>query len=177
MLYFFFVAGLLALDLFSKYWVHARLEIYQSWVFIPGLLEITRVNNRGAAFGILQGRQVFFLIFTFLALFVLIWVFFRFRKDRILCWSFLLTIGGALGNLYDRLAFGYVRDFVNVPFFAVFNLADAFIVLGMLTISIRFLFFEDNIKLSAGPLLWTKGQKEEALDKEEKEEEGHDSSL
>lgn len=146
MIYVLFILVLISLDLSTKLWVHQSLYMNQSIPIIPGWLRITRVENTGAAFSMLEGQMVFFKVFTIIAIAGLVYAAYRFRRDKILFFSLLVAIAGAIGNLYDRVVFGYVRDFIDVPFFAIFNVADIFIVLGMIVMAIRILFFEELIK-------------------------------
>ncbi len=139
------VFGVLVLDLGSKYWVSAAMNVYDSITLIPGILNITFVHNTGAAFSLLEGRLMLFQVFTILAVMGLIYFAFSLRKNRFSYLVIMATVGGALGNLYDRVRLGYVRDFIDVKFFAVFNIADIFIVLGMITMAIGLLFFEEKM--------------------------------
>jgi len=103
------------------------------WVFIPLLvimdqvskyfLEITR--NTGAAFGILQGQNLFLILISLIALgfFIL-----YYKKYQI---ASMFVISGIIGNLIDRIFLGYVRDFIDLRFWPVFNLADSFMVVGI----------------------------------------------
>lgn len=136
------VLGLLAMDLLTKYWVSHSLALYQSIPLINGWLHITFVHNTGAAFSMLEGKLVLFLAFTILAILGLCIVAFSMRKDRITYYIILVTLAGALGNLYDRIVFGFVRDFIDVTFFAIFNVADMYIVVGMITLVVRLLYLE-----------------------------------
>ena len=86
--------------------------------------------NRGAAFGILQGWVLLFVLAGFFVLgFVL------YYKDRVKSYGYfglVLLFSGTLGNLVDRLVFGYVRDFIDVGFWPIFNLADTYNTIGVL---------------------------------------------
>ena len=102
-------------------------------VLLPGVLEFSYVENRGAAFGMLQQRQVFFFVMTICALLIIAWLFlFRIPSSPRFTWmnlACLLVFSGAVGNFIDRLRQGYVVDLIYVRLidFPVFNLADCYI--------------------------------------------------
>ncbi len=138
------IAGLLALDLASKYVVSQWIPLQHSIPVINGLFHITNVHNTGAAFSMLQGKLLLFQIFTGLAVIGLMYMAYSMRQDRLTYYIIMVTLAGALGNLYDRVVFGFVRDFLDVKFFAIFNVADIFIVLGMIALAARLLYLEKN---------------------------------
>jgi len=122
-----------ALDRVTKTLVQTRMESGTSIPLIPGLLRVTYIHNAGAAFGLLQHQTIFFVIVT-LAVVALI-VFYggkTARSQPALAVALGLMLGGALGNLLDRLRAGTVVDFIDFyriwPF--IFNIADASIVVG-----------------------------------------------
>jgi signal peptidase II len=99
------------------------------------LVDITHIHNNGMAFGWLSGRQTFLIIFTSVALFgILVAVFTGRIKDRLLFASVGIIVAGGVGNLIDRARQGYVVDFIELRFvqFAVFNIADIFVVGGVI---------------------------------------------
>lgn len=137
------------LDQLTKYFVVTYLKGRPPVIIIDNVLSFVYVENRGAAFGILQGRQIFFVIITIISLaivsYILIFNYKRLSKTMII--SLGAILGGTIGNFLDRIRLGYVVDFVSMRFFdrydfAVFNLADAFIVLGAIILMIYILFFE-----------------------------------
>jgi signal peptidase II len=94
------------------------------------------VENRGAAFGILQNQIWFFVIITFVMIIVLGYMFFKYKNITNLSrLSLVFIAGGAIGNFIDRIIRGFVVDFIDVRFgnfydFPVFNIADSFVVCG-----------------------------------------------
>ena len=86
------------------------------------------VKNTGAAFGILQGYNFIFILVSFAALIGFGFYFVKNDKDRLAC---SLILAGIIGNLIDRIFFGYVRDFIDLRIWPVFNLADAAMVVGV----------------------------------------------
>lgn len=126
---------LIALDQLSKFWVESYLPLQQPLDLLP-VLALFRTYNTGIAFSLLAGTGDLFLIAISLAICGFIaWLWARSETDR--NWArlgYAFVIGGALGNLIDRLRFGHVIDFILFHAgdwsFAVFNLADSFITIG-----------------------------------------------
>ena len=106
---------------------------------IGELLRLTYVANRGAAFGILQDRTLFF-VFIGLAVIGVIVVSYRYfpLNGFLLNLALGLQLGGAVGNLIDRVRYGYVVDFIDVAVWPVFNVADSAIVIGVGILAFRF---------------------------------------
>lgn len=141
-------AALVALDLILKYCE----EAYE-WDFtvIPKFIEVTHgSHNTGAAFSFLADTawgRIFFIVLTFIMLGVMTFVFLILPKRFVVLKTALVMVAaGAFGNLVDRLAFGYVRDFVWMNIFgswACCNFADFYIVLGVILAVIDILFFNE----------------------------------
>jgi len=93
----------------------------------------TTVTNTGAAFGILKGFNIPLLIISLIALVIVI---FFYVKDKKLKIPLTFLIAGIIGNSIDRIIFGHVRDFIDLGFFPVFNLADSFNVIGVILLII-----------------------------------------
>jgi signal peptidase II len=129
------VAGLIvALDQWTKYLVRTLIPFGESWSPWPWLSPYARLvhwQNTGAAFGMFQG---FGLVFTILAFIVAIGILYYFprvpRAEWALRVAMVMMLGGAVGNLIDRLTIGTVTDFISLGTFAVFNVADASISVG-----------------------------------------------
>ncbi len=130
------LAGVIvALDQWTKALVEANIafgEFWSPWTWLTPYARIVHWKNTGAAFGILQN---FGGVFTILAIIVAAAILYYYpqvpREDRILRLAMGLQLGGALGNLVDRVTQGYVTDFISVGNFAVFNIADASISSGV----------------------------------------------
>ncbi len=122
------------LDQLTKWLAVTFLRGGESFVLIPGALQLTYVENRGAAFGILQDKRWVFLVVSTVAIAALFVLFVRKYKTLhpLLRWGLALVISGGIGNMIDRLLMGYVVDFVDVVLirFAVFNAADSFVTVG-----------------------------------------------
>ena len=138
----FFLTALivLALDQVSKFLIRANMSPGQS---IPedGLFRITYVTNIGGVFGILS-NQAFLIILTTAVGIAAILLYSRYPifNRMLVRISLGLLLGGALGNLIDRLSFGWVVDFIDLGFWPVFNLADSAIVLGIILLLYYFIF-------------------------------------
>ena len=137
------------LDQISKHFVVLYLKGQRPLKIIEGLLSFTYVENRGAAFGILQNRKLFFVAVTVVTLIILMYIFLRYYKHLNL-WtisSLSMIMGGTIGNFIDRMSLDYVVDFISLRFFnrynfAVFNLADTFIVVGAIMLMLYIIIFE-----------------------------------
>ncbi len=124
---------IVAFDQITKILTSRIFSLGESKVIIPNILSFANVHNEGAAFGILQGARVFFIIMT-LAVILLVTIYIVRTKpqSKLERWALCFMAGGAVGNFIDRAAFGYVRDFIQVEFidFPVFNIADCFVCIG-----------------------------------------------
>ncbi|MGI5949333.1 signal peptidase II [Peptoniphilus sp.] len=140
---------LILLDQFSKFLVKTYLMGREPLVLINDFLRLYYIENRGAAFGILQGRRSFLTIITIIVLvFLTIYLFRNYRKlPKIYLFSISLLIGGTIGNFIDRIRLHYVVDFISVKIFnynfAIFNFADVFIVLGTILICIGIVLYDN----------------------------------
>lgn len=137
---------LLFLDQYTKYLAVTFLKPKGSVCVIPGVLELRYLENRGAAFGILQNRQWVFIVFALVCIFVCVWIGFRLAASNRHTASrvFLAVLAaGAAGNLIDRVSRGFVVDFIYVSLirFPVFNLADVCVSLSTVALVILVLFF------------------------------------
>ena len=127
------IGGLTLLaDRLTKSFVIACCHPGQSLPLIPSLLHLTYVQNTGAAFGLFKGRQLLFIIISVV---VIGWIsrelLTRPPTDARLTWAFGLILGGAVGNLIDRLRVGYVVDFIDLRVWPVFNVGDSAITIGI----------------------------------------------
>lgn len=132
-----------------KYWVTLNIPLDTGHVtLIPGVLELTNIHNNGAAFSILQhAPHWIFVIFT--VVFAAIAVFCLRRNvvhGKVGRWSVVLVLAGAVGNCIDRILSGYVVDMFNFLFvrFAVFNLADIFIVVAGIALCLHVIFYRGD---------------------------------
>ena len=127
------VAAVMLADQLSKQFIMRTMEIGQSITVISNFLYITYVRNPGAAFGMLPYQTAFFVVITVLVGAFIIYYYRLLTEDhKWLRLGLSLQLGGALGNLVDRLNEGYVVDFINFTIWPpVFNIADSAIVIGI----------------------------------------------
>lgn len=142
----FLVVGLLlGVDQLTKYLAVINLKGFRPYVLIPKVLELHYLENRGSAFGILQGQKIFILFVG--AVFMAVIFFFLFRlpakkKYRIMHIFLAMVIAGGVGNMIDRIRYDYVIDFISFILinYPIFNAADCFIVIAVIGLAILFLF-------------------------------------
>ena len=135
------VAGLvLAIDQWSKAWVVRNIPLNHVWVPFPAISRFfwfKHVSNTGAAFGIFPNSRPFLLTVSVVVIVAIIAYSRYFSAARWLAsLSLGLQLGGALGNFLDRLRFGSVVDFLDVPYWPTFNVADSSLVLGTLLLAL-----------------------------------------
>ena len=141
---------LVAIDRITKHIAVIRLKDQPAYNIIDGMLEFNYLENRGAAFGMLQNQKVFFVFVALVFLGVILFVMFRTPDDRkYFKLHILLTMiaGGAIGNMIDRLRFDYVVDFIYIVLinFPVFNIADMYVTFATAILIIEVLFvYKDN---------------------------------
>ncbi len=127
------VAAVLILDRITKHAVVTGIAIGDTHKFMPGV-QLVHVRNSGVAFGFFAGGGALVLVLTLAALAALL-IFFVLRPRRPMLWLPTgLIAGGAIGNLIDRLTSGSVTDFVKLPFWPAFNIADMAITFGVLAL-------------------------------------------
>jgi signal peptidase II len=132
----FLVAGsIILLDQLSKAWIRSTLglgEIYRPDLWLTEYARLINWKNYGAAFGMFQSGSTIFMLLSMVVSLGLVYYFPQVpREERIARLAICLLLGGAVGNLIDRLHQGYVTDFISVGDFPVFNVADASISTGV----------------------------------------------
>ena len=156
------VVAVIVLDQISKHIVLATMHIGESFNLIKYLINITFTTNTGASFGILKNHRWVFMTLSIVALVVMIGsIIYLMRKKRrenlLISIALAFMLGGGFGNMIDRVARGYVVDFLEFAFvnFAIFNAADTFVCIGSVLFCICVfggkyhlpIFEEKNIKL------------------------------
>lgn len=111
--------------------VEGSMRVGESTELIPDFLSLTHIKNDGGAFGILGGSQLVLLVGSAVAIAVVIWMLLSGASSRLVTLGCGLILGGAAGNLLDRLTAGEVTDYVHFSFWYVFNAADAAITIGV----------------------------------------------
>lgn len=152
MLAFIIVISCIFIDQITKLLVLSNLRGNSPVILIDNLLSFVYVENRGAAFGILQNKQWLFVLVTVLSVCILLYVLIFYYKNLSLwlLFSLSLILGGTIGNFLDRIRLGFVVDFISVKIlnrynFAVFNLADSFIVIGAIMLVFYIVFLEPKV--------------------------------
>lgn len=140
-LVFFAVAiVVIALDQFTKSLVRSHLELGEVWSHSIGIFRIIHVTNSGAAFGILQGKTPFLIITSLFGLAAIVLYYVYPPMDHgLLRIALGMQLGGAMGNLIDRVRLGEVTDFIDVGHFPTFNVADASISTSIVVVLIFFM--------------------------------------
>lgn len=140
---------LIALDQVTKFLATTYLAPIGFTSFIPGILQLQYVLNDGMAFGLLGGKQLFLIIVTGIALVAL--TFYLLAKppeNKVERFAFILILAGGVGNLIDRIRLGYVVDFFATTFmdFAVFNVADCFVTIGVILFLVHMILEEIKLR-------------------------------
>jgi len=129
------------IDRFIKLLVFNNLFEGQSIEAIPKIFRITLVLNTGAAFGLFRDKNQFFIASSLIVIaLIFVYMFIVRCKDLIILSALGLILGGAAGNLIDRVTFGYIIDFLDFRFWPVFNIADSAITTGAGLLVVRLLF-------------------------------------
>jgi len=141
MLCFVFAALVVLLDQFIKRWVVRALELGETLDLIPGVIGLVHIQNTGAAFSLFEDQRWILAGISFIASIVLVFILLRYTEGFWGTLGLSAVLGGAVGNLVDRVIHGHVVDMFRFEFiqFAIFNIADIFITLGFLTFCIHFI--------------------------------------
>ncbi|MCI9531039.1 MAG: signal peptidase II [Lachnospiraceae bacterium] len=147
---------LLGVDQYTKYLAAAYLKGGKSIILIKDVFQLQYLENQGAAFGMLQGKKLWFVAITLFMLAAMLAVYLRAPMGKRYRWmrlDLLLLTAGAVGNLIDRLTLDYVVDFfyfelINFP---VFNVADIYVTVGMGILAVLILFYHQEEELE---MLW-----------------------
>lgn len=145
MLYIIFTL-ILIIDQATKYLAVERLMGNPPVVIIDNFFQLNYVENYGAAFGILQNKQLFFIVITIIIIAgIIIFMKVNNKLSKMMNISLVLILSGAVGNLIDRIRLGYVIDFIDVKFgslydYPVFNIADSSIVVATIIVAYLVLF-------------------------------------
>lgn len=133
------------LDQIIKYFVSLYLQPIGSVSVIDNLFSLTYVENNGVAFGMFSDMRWLFVVLTGVLIAIIVAYMFKKRpKEKIFYISTALIIGGGIGNLIDRIFYGYVIDYLSLSFFSpVCNFADYCITVGTVILMIYLLFFSD----------------------------------
>lgn len=138
---------LIALDQLVKSYIVQQIPLGEVRSWIPNFVSLTYLQNRGAAFSMLQDQQWLFAIITLVVMIGAIWYLHKHMEDSL--WMVLgltLIISGGLGNFIDRVSQGFVVDMFHLDFinFAIFNVADSYLTVGVIILLIAMLKEEIN---------------------------------
>ena len=149
--YWYLSLVILMLDQVTKWLVQTKMVPMQSISLIRGLFSFTYATNYGAAFGILQSRTLL-LIAISMGVIIILWVNRRKMNQypRVMQVGLAVALGGALGNLIDRIRLGFVVDFLDFYIWPIFNVADMAIVIGVALIALG-IFSKDQRKGNQEP--------------------------
>ncbi len=150
MIYYFIIALIILADQGIKHLMVSYLTLDYTVPLIDGILNLTLIHNYGAAFSILQNRQIILIPITLIVSAVILWLMTKNIKSGhwTMLLSFALIFSGGIGNLIDRIRLGYVVDYLEIKFFRfpVFNIADMAVVIGSIVLVIYIMFIELKTK-------------------------------
>ena len=150
------IAAAVALDQWTKYLAVTHLQPIDTLPLIENILHLTYLENRGAAFGMLANHRWIFMILSTLSILLLLWWLLKEKpKSKWITVAGAMIVGGGIGNMIDRVAYGYVVDFIDVRAidFYVFNVADSFVCVGCGMILVWTLYMEMIAKKPAFDIL------------------------
>lgn len=148
MYYFLIIIAVVILDQIIKKAVVAAMTLYETIPVIQNVFHITYIHNKGAAFSIMEG-QISVLILLPLAMIIAAVIFMLVMRKKghpLLMTSVALIAGGGIGNLIDRIALGYVVDYLDFRVFPIFNLADIAVCVGCGLLIVYVLFIDGKQK-------------------------------
>lgn len=141
------IVVLIALDQWVKFEIVKNIQLGEVKPFIPKIVSLTYLRNTGAAFSILENQQWLFAVITLVVIGAAIWYLSKHIKGSVWLLSALsLIIAGGIGNFIDRMRQGFVVDMFQLDFinFAIFNVADSYLTIGVLVLIVMMLKEEDN---------------------------------
>lgn len=155
------VGTLVSFDQLTKFLVISNFHLGESLPILKDYFSLTLVHNPGAAFGILanlapQWREPFFLIVPLVTLMIIMAVFIKLQEEQVISmYALSMIVGGAVGNLIDRLRLGYVIDFLDFHWkfqhhFPAFNVADSAITVGVALLLLSMAYEKEPAKSRAG---------------------------
>ena len=134
------VTSVIILDQITKYLAKSLLQLNAPVVLVKNFFNLTLVHNRGAAFGLFQNQLLMFVAVSIFAIAIILFSLRNKKNTLIFKISLSLILGGAIGNLIDRIRFGFVIDFLDFRVWPVFNLADSFITVAAILLVWELLF-------------------------------------
>ncbi len=143
----FVIAVVIASDQITKYLIETHMRLWQSVTIIKSVLNLTYAKNKGMGFSVFQNnpKLVEYLVIPIIIVLVTFSILWKDRKDWFFELSMGLIIGGAFSNALNRLISGTVTDFIQLPYWPIFNVADSCVVAGAIGIGIYFLKREKKV--------------------------------
>lgn len=129
------VSSVVCLDRLTKIFFSHVLSMGESFIVLRNIIHMTLVHNTGIAFGMFKNQGVVFIIIPLIMIVLLIYNFYHYKYNnqklsRMYVVAISLILAGAIGNLIDRILYGYVIDFIDLRIWPVFNIADSAITIG-----------------------------------------------
>lgn len=142
----FFMGILIAIDQYTKYLAVLHLKDKPAYTVLNGVIELNYLENKGAAFGILQNQRMFFIFVAVIILLVIAYILLKMpnrRKYKLMRTLLSLIASGAIGNLIDRVRFDHVVDFIYITSinFPIFNVADIYVTVATAILVLALLFY------------------------------------
>lgn len=135
----------MVIDQLTKYLTVQNIGLHEIIEIIPNVVSLTHIRNTGAAFSILEGQMLFFYIVTLaVIIFLIYYMHTEAQNNKILGLLLAIVLAGTIGNFIDRLLYQYVIDMIKLEFvdFAIFNVADSYLSVGVVLLFIYTLFEE-----------------------------------
>ncbi|MEK6869253.1 MAG: signal peptidase II [Nanoarchaeota archaeon] len=124
---------IILLDQTTKFLVKNALQLNQTLPIISNVFHLTYINNTGAGFGILKAQALILIFISVAVIGIILYNFDRIKNNETLLQILAgFVLGGTIGNLIDRLAYGHVIDFLDFQIWPIFNFADSFVTIGVI---------------------------------------------
>lgn len=146
-MYYIVIAALIAVDQVIKKAVTGSFDVHESISLTGDFFNITYIKNSGVAFSMFEGAGTILVMIPLAAsLAAIVFIIRRNGKtSKVLMWGLSLIAGGGIGNIIDRIAYGYVIDYVSIGKFAVFNFADVCVCIGCALLASYVLFVYERV--------------------------------
>ena len=123
----------LLFDQIAKFIINTNFQINQSLPLIKNIFHLTYIHNFGAGFGILKNQTLILILISIIVIGVIFYYINKIQEKQVYLQVLIgLVLGGTWGNLIDRIAYGFVIDFIDFRIWPVFNFADSFITIGVI---------------------------------------------
>jgi len=121
------------IDQITKFLIKTNFQLNESLAIIKNIFHLTYIHNFGAGFGILQQQKWILIFISLLVIGVIFYYLDRIKKKEVLLQVLVgFTLGGTVGNLIDRVTYGFVIDFIDFRIWPIFNAADSFVTIGVI---------------------------------------------